>query len=81
MEVNIKVKKRNLTRRVILRIQHPLKFELYKRGIKQIDMCFEMGLSLTLISYYLNGTRPMPDATKEKIENYIKEWDEKNGKT
>lgn len=58
---------------------HPLKIEIQKRRIKQIDMCFELGLFPSRINLFLNGSMDMPAHVEKRINDYIKQWDAENG--
>lgn len=41
------------------------------RGIRQNWVAKKIGIHAVLLNYYLNGTRPMPEEVKEKLENLL----------
>lgn len=47
------------------------KEEIKKAGRTKIWIADQIGISNVLLSYYLNGTRPMPDHIKKKIKEVL----------
>lgn len=49
----------------------------YKDKLKNLDVTVKflankIGVSQTMMSYYINGTRPFPDGMKVRVDNILK---------
>ena len=49
-----------------------LKERIKEKGFRINFVAKQIGISEVLMSYYLNGTRPMPEHIKENIERFLR---------
>lgn len=55
---------------------HSLKNILRSRGIRQVEAARMLGVSVSTLSHYLNGYRPIPAEVQEQIKSIQKSLEE-----